>query len=174
MLQVRARYETSCLETAWGALFFGVDQPGALSAERVARRLHAVLRFWEPLRSTRYVYKVLNQVLTLEELMVSACDWAMEAWNPEGASSILTRLEVAAERMARATQEDCVEAILRQMPRAFVHARGLKHTDVLKNPAWLRQRLTTLEPRSFERMSAARTSELLEYLYSWDKQLGLH
>jgi hypothetical protein len=171
---VRARYEASCLETAWGALYFAVAQPGALSAERVARRLQAVLRFWEPLQSARYLFKTLNTVLTLEELMVAACDWAMDAWSPASAASVRTRLEAAAERMARATREDCIEAILRQMPRAFVHARGLKHSDVLANPALLRQHLTTLDPASFARMSAACTSDLLEHLYDWDHQLGMH
>ena len=171
---VRAKYEASCLETAWGALYFAVAQPGALSAERVARRLNAALRFWEPLQSARYLFKTLNTVLTLEELMVAACDWAMDAWSPAGAASVRTRLEAAAERMARATREDSTEAIVRQMPRALVHARGLKHSDILTNPALLRQRLITLDPVSFERMSAACTSDLLEHLYDWDHQLGMH
>jgi hypothetical protein len=172
--RVRAQYEATCLEAAWGALFFAVDQPGRLSTERVARRLQAVLRFWEPLLSARYVHKILHQVLTLEELMVSACAWVMDAWNPEGASSIRARLEVAAERMARAAREDCVEAILRQMPQALTHARNLKHREVLRDPGFIRQRLEALEPAAFERVSSAFTAHVIELLYDWDHQLGLH
>jgi hypothetical protein len=172
--QVGDEYEAFCRETAWGALYFTLSQTAPMSAERIALRLQAVLRFWEPLQSARYLFKTLNTVLSLEELMVAACDWAMDAWSPVGATPVRTRLEAATERMARATREDCIEAILRQMPRALVHARGLKHGDVLANPALLRQHLTTLDPAAFERMSAACTSDLLEHLYDWDHQLGLH
>jgi hypothetical protein len=167
-------YEEFCLTTAWGGLYFAISRTAPMSAERVALRLQAVLRFWEPLQSVRYLFKRLNAVLTLEELMVAACDWAMDAWCPEGTASVRTRLEAAAERMARATREDSMEAILRQMPRALMHDRGLKHRDVLTNPVMLRQHLTTLEPAAFERMSAACTSDLLEHLYDWDHQLGMH
>jgi hypothetical protein len=78
---------------------------------------------------------------------------------------------MAAERMARATPKESIEAILRQMPRALSAARGLKHRDVLSDPAFLRQRLATLEPRAFARVSGACTSDLLGQLYAWDRQL---
>jgi hypothetical protein len=172
--QVRDRYEAWCLDAAWGSLYFAVAQPGALRAERVARRLQAALRFWEPLQSAHYRFKTLKTTLSLEDLLVASCDWAMEAWCPEGAASARARLEVAAERMAQATREDSIEAILRQMPKALVHAQGLKHREVLANPVSLRQHLITLDQASFDRMSAACTSDLLEHLYDWDHQLGMH
>lgn len=173
-VRFRAAYEAFFRETAWGALYFAVSQTGTMSAQRVALRLHAVLRFWEALQSARYLFKKLEAVLTLEELMVASSDWAMEAWCPVGEGSVRQRLELAAERMAHATWEDCIEAIVRQMPRALEAARDLKHRDVLANPALLRQHLATLDPVSFERMSAACTSDLLEHLYEWDHQLGMH
>lgn len=170
--QVGDEYEAFCHDTAWGALYFTLAQTAPMSAERVALRLQALLRFWEPLQSARYLYKKLNTVLALEELMVSACDWAMGAWCPEGAESVRMCLGIAAERMAGATREDSIRAILRQMPRALVHAGDLKHRHVLADPALLRQRLETLEPAAFEHMSAACTADLLEHLYDWDRQLG--
>jgi len=75
-------------------------------------------------------------------------------------------------RMARATREDCLEAILRQMPRALAAARDLKHRNVLADPALLRQRFASLDPDTFERVSGAATPELLGQLYTWDRQLG--
>ncbi len=165
-------YEAFCREMAWGALYFAIAPRGPVSAERTAPRLRAVLRFWEPLQSSRYLFKTLGATLTLEELMVAACDWAMDAWCSEAGSSVRVRMERAAERMERATREDSIEAILRQMPRALAFARGLKHGAVVADPAFQRERLATLDPRAFARMSGARTSELLEKLYDWDHELG--
>ncbi len=170
--QVRDAFEEFCRETAWGALHFAIEPNGPVSARRTALRLQAVLRFWEPLRSVRYLFKRLNVVLTLEELMRVSNDWAMDAWVPVGDSSVHRRLEVAAERMACATKEDSIEAILRQMPRALMSARGLKHREVLADPSYLREHLSALEPADFEHVSGACTSDLLGQLYAWDRQLG--
>jgi hypothetical protein len=74
--------------------------------------------------------------------------------------------------MARATREDCIEAIFRQMPRALSSARGLKHREVVADPVFQRERITALDAREFERVSAACTPDVLALLYAWDKQLG--
>jgi hypothetical protein len=79
----------------------------------------------------------------------------------------------SAGRMARATREDSLAAILRQRPRVLPFARGLKHRDVLSNPDFWRQRLAALEPESFERLSGAWPALLLEELYAWDRQLAV-
>jgi hypothetical protein len=142
-----------------------------MSAERVALRLQAVLRFWELLQSARYLFKRLNVVLTLEELMIAGCDWAMDAWGPAKETPVRVRLETATEFMARATREDSIEAILRQLPRALAHAPGLKHRDVLADPAALRKRLEMLAPAVFERVSGACTPDLLGQLSAWDREL---
>ena len=170
--QVRARYEADCLKTPWGALYFAVEQPGILRPERVARRLQAVVRFWDALQQARYLFKPQPHVLTLDELMTAACEWAMSAWGPDEDSPIRTRLERAAERLARATQEDCVKAILREMPRALAYARNLKHREILADPSFLRERLEKLPPEAFERVSSASTSDLLGQLSAWDRELG--
>jgi hypothetical protein len=167
----RDAYEARFRETAWGALYFAIDSDAPRSAELMALRLRALLLFWETLQSVRYLFKAQGTTITLEELMVAARDWAMDAWCPEGETSIRTRLEVVTERMARATREDSIEAILRQMPRALTFARGLKHPQVLSDPAFQRERLTTLDPRTFERVSGACTSDLLGQVYAWDRQL---
>jgi hypothetical protein len=168
----RDAYEAFFRETAWGALFFATSAMVPVSAERTALRLQAVLRFWEPLQSSRYLFKPLSAALSLEELIRVSCDWAMDAWCPVGEAPVRRRLEMAAERMARATRDDSIDAILRQMPRALTFARNLKHRDVVATAAFQRQRLTELEPRAFERVSGACTSDLLALLYSWDRQLG--
>lgn len=168
-------YEAAFLETAWGALYFATAQMSPVSAERTAMRLQAVLRTWEPLQSVRYLFKTLGTTHTLDELMTASCGWAMDAWSPTGDSSVSvrTRLQTAVERMARATREDCIEAILRQMPRALSSERGLKHRQVLADPALQRERLAALDSEAFERVSGARTPDLIGYLHDWDHELGM-
>lgn len=72
--QVRDAYEAFCRDTAWGALHFAIEQNAPRSAERTARVLKAVLRFWEPLQSVQYLFKKMGAVLTLEELMTASSD----------------------------------------------------------------------------------------------------
>jgi hypothetical protein len=171
---VKNAYEARFLDTAWGALAFTVSPSAPKSAERVARHLQAVLRFWEPLQTARYLYKTLRVVHTLEELMMAACGWSLEAWCPEGATSVRALLERTAERMARATREDCIETILRQLSHALSTERGLKHRSVLTDPTFQRERLATLDPLSFERVSGAAIGYVLELVFAWDRQLGRH
>jgi hypothetical protein len=166
-------YEAIFSETAWFALFFVTSQAVPNSAERVALRLRTVLRFWEQFQSVRYLYKKLGAALTLEELMVASSDWAMDAWCPVGEASVRARLETAAERMARATREDCLEAIMRGMPRALAHAGKLKHREVVADAAFQCERLAALAPSAFERLSGAYTAELIGKLHDWDYELGL-
>lgn len=168
---MRDAYEDFCLETAWGALYFALAQMGPVSAQRTAKRLQAVLRFWEPLQSARYLFKKLGTVQTLEDVMVASCDWAMDAWCPVGDASVRERLAMAAERMARATREECIEAIFREMPRALVHAGKLKHRSVVADPDFQRERLVTLDSGTFDRVSAACTGHLIWLLTIWDREL---
>jgi hypothetical protein len=168
----RDAYEARFLDAAWGALYFATSAMVPVSAERTALRLQGVLRFWDPLQGARYLFKTFGAPLTLEELMRAACDWAMDAWCSGEEISVRERLMTAAERMARATREDCIEAILRQMPHALTFARNLKHRDVVADPAFQRERLAALSPPAFERVSGACTSDLLALLYSWDRQSG--
>jgi hypothetical protein len=100
----------------------------------------------------------------------------MDAWCPEGAGSTHSRIEVASERMARATKADCVEAILRQLPHIFSFADGRKltHPEVVTNPAAWREHLIAMDHTTFERISGVRPAEVLRSLYQWDRQLGTH
>jgi len=168
-------YETTFREMAWGALYFALSGRAPESAESMALRLQAVGRFWDSLHHGRYLHKKLNMFMTLEELMTDACGWAMDAWCPEGGASIHSRFEVASERMARATKEDCIEAILRRLPRilSFADRNKLNHPEVVMDPTAWREHLATLDTATFERISAVSPSEVLGRLYRWDRELGI-
>ncbi len=173
---IRDIHETLFRETAWGALYFATAALAPESAERTALRLQAVLRFWDSLQHGRYLYQTLNTFLTLEELMTAACGWAMDAWCPEGGDSVRSRFAVASERMARATREDCVEAILRQLPHIlpFADRKQLSHPEVVTDPTSWREHLASLDAAAFERISGVRPGCVLERLYLWDRQLDVH
>lgn len=170
--QVRDAYEAFCRTTAWGALYFAIAPPSPVSAERTALRLQAVLRFWEPLQSVRYLFSAPNAALTLEDLMIAACAWAMEAWCPFEQAAVRERMELAAEQLARATRDDSIEAIIRQLPQALAASRGLKHRETLSTLAFQRRRLEALPAEAFARVSGACTGYLIELLYDWDHQLS--
>ncbi|MGZ3459090.1 MAG: hypothetical protein ACXU86_11370, partial [Archangium sp.] len=80
------------------------------------------------------------------------------------------------ERMARATREDCVEAILRQLPHVLTSAETerLNHPEVVTNPTAWHEHLASLDAAAFERISGVRPGWVLERLYLWDRQLDVH
>ncbi|MFY0562906.1 hypothetical protein ACN28E_03595 [Archangium lansingense] len=168
-------YEMTFRETAWGALYFALSGNAPESAERTALRLQAVLRFWDSLQHGRYLHQTLNTFMSLEELMTDACGWAMDAWCPEGGDSVRSRFAVASERMARATREDSVEAIMRQLPRIFPFAdrNQLNHPEVVMDSIAWREHLATLDTAEFDRISGVRPGAVLGRLYVWDRQLDL-
>jgi hypothetical protein len=171
---LREAHEATFRETAWGALFYATAELAPHGAERTGQRLAAVLRFWDALRHGRYLHKRLGEFLTLEQLLVASRGWALEAWCPEGGDSVRARLEVASERLMRATKEDCVETLVCQLPGIVPHAAELAHPGVVTDPSFWRERLLTLDEASFERISAGCPAWVLQRLYIWDKQLGRH
>jgi hypothetical protein len=171
---LRDAYEAFCRETTWGALYFAIGRTSPHGAERMSLRFQSLLRFWEPLESVRYLFSTSSAALTLRELVEKSCSWAMDAWCPAEDSSVRSRLETAAERMSRATREDSMEAILRQMPRVLTLVRDLKHRDAVADPSFLRQRLSSLDSAAFERVSGSHPGSLIEKLYDWDHELGTH
>jgi hypothetical protein len=167
----REQYEACFRETAWGALHYAITYVAPMDVVSFALRFKSVLRFWDALQTARYLFTSPDALLTLDELMMATCDWAMDAWGPAECGSVRTRLEGAVERMSGATKEDSIKAILRQLPRVLAATQGLKHREVLADPAFWNERLTMLDPESFNRISAASTANVLERLHLWDRQL---
>ena len=76
--------------------------------------------------------------------------------------------------MARATREDCLEAVLRVIPVLVEGDNDLKHHEVLSDPDFLRERLSALPPEDFEDISSADRFAVNGQLYVWDRELGRH
>ncbi|AKJ00854.1 hypothetical protein ATI61_112115 [Archangium gephyra] len=172
--RMRDAFESFCLSTPWGALDHAVSPPPLRSAERMAKRLAAVLRFWEVLQGLRYAFWSFDQKYTLEELMEDIYRRTLEAWCPGGPASVREHMALTVERMSRATREDCVEALLRMIPSLVAADAEFKHREVLSDPGFLRERLSALPSKDFEDFSSAYKYTVTVQLAAWDRALGRH
>ncbi|ATB33618.1 hypothetical protein [Melittangium boletus] len=171
--RAREAFESFCLSTPWGALHHVVSPRPRRSAERMARRLAALVRFWDVLQGPRYAFW-FEREYTLEELVEDIYGKTLEAWCPEGSVSVREHLALTVERMSRATREDCMEAVLRMIPVLVEVDTGFKHREELGDPGFLRERLATLPPKDFEDISSAYKYTVSMQLADWDRALGRH
>jgi len=170
----RDAFESFCLGTPWGALYHAVTPRSPRSAERMAQRFAALLRFWDVLQGPRYAYRVPDTHHTLDELTEYIYRDTLEAWCPGGPASVREHLALTVERMAHATREDCMDAVLRVIPFVVRANDGLKHREVLNDPVFLRERLAGLPPEDFEALSSAYRYAVNGPLCAWDRELGRH
>jgi len=169
--RMRDAFESFCLSTPWGALYHAVSPSPPRSAGHMANQLASVLRFWEVLQGLRYAFWSFDQQYTLEELMDDIYRKTLDAWCPGGPASVRAHLALTVERMARATREECVEAVLRVIPGLVEGDRDLKHHEVLCDPGFLRERLSVLPPKRFEELSSADKYSVAVQLAAWDREL---
>jgi hypothetical protein len=168
-------FEAFCLSTPWGALFQSVSPSPPESAERMARRLAALLRFWDVLQAPRYAFWAFQwRDCSLEELMDYLYRKTLEAWCPGGPASVREHMALTVERMSRATREDCMEAVLRVIPVLVEVDTEFKHREELSDPGFLRERLAALPPKDFEDFSSAYKYTVTMQLADWDRALGRH
>ena len=139
----------------------------------MANRLASLLRFWDVLQGPRYAFWP-GKEYTLEELVEDIYRKTLEAWCPGGPASVREHLALAVERMARATREECEEAVLRLMPVLVEGDNDLKHHEVLSDPDFLRERLSALPPKDFDDLSSAEKYSVAVQLAAWDRALGRH
>ncbi|ATB44393.1 hypothetical protein CYFUS_009880 [Cystobacter fuscus] len=169
--RMEAAFESFCLSTPWGALYHAVSPPPPRSAQRMARRFAALLRFWDVLQGPRYAYREPDTHHTLDELIAYIYGVTLEAWCPGCSTSVREHLTLTVERMARATREECTQAVLRVIPSVVRMNTDLQHREVLNDPDFLCERLDALRPEEFESLSACRFA-VNRWLYAWDRALG--
>lgn len=165
-------FESFCLSTPWGALYHAVSPPPPWSAARMAKRISALLRFWDLLAGPRYAYRVPDTHYRLDALMAYIYGQTLDAWCPEGSSSMREHLTLAVDRMAKATREDCTEALLRLMPVLVKSDAEFKHRESLSDPVFLRESISALSAKDFDGISSAYKYTVTTQLAAWDRRLG--
>jgi hypothetical protein len=98
----------------------------------------------------------------------------LEAWCPGGPASLREHLALTVERMAHASREECLEAVLRLIPVMLKTNTRLKHRDTLNDTGFLHERFASLPPEDFDSLSSAYTYAVNNQLYAWDRALGRH
>ncbi|WP_338023717.1 hypothetical protein [Archangium primigenium] len=170
--RVEESFETFCLGTPWGALYHAISPPPQRDAEHMATRLAALLRFWDVLQGPRYAYRVPDTHHTLDALIAYIYGLTLEAWCPRESASVREHLARTVEHMARATREDCLEAILRVAPSLVRMNTDLQNRERLTDPVFLREGLAALSPGDFASLSSADRYAVNGQLYAWDRALG--
>lgn len=169
--RIREAFEAFCLNSPWGALHYCVAPPPKRSAENMARRLTALMRFWEVLESPRYAFWFYNRPYKLEDLVHDIYGRTLEAWCPDGPPSVREHLSLTVELMARATRQDCEQALLRLAPVLIQMDPDFKHLKVLSDLDFLRERFASLSPRDFDSVSSAYMYTVTSQLADWDREL---
>ncbi|WNG21694.1 hypothetical protein [Cystobacter fuscus] len=172
--RTREAFESFCLRTPWGALYHAVSPPPPRSAQRMAERFAALLRFWDVLQGPRYASRAPDTHHTLDELIAYIYGVTLEAWCPGGPASVREHLTLTVERMARATREECTEAVLRVIPSVVRMDIDLQHREEFNDPDFLRERLGALRPEEFESLSSAYRYSVNGQLFAWDRALRRH
>lgn len=172
--RARELLDSFCMGTPWGALFHAVSPYPPRSAARMSQRLAALLRFWDILQIPSYVYRLPDIHQTLDGLMDYIYRETLEAWCPQGPSSVREHMTLAIERMSRATREECTEVLLRVIPVLIAMDSGLKHLETLNDPEFLRERLAALPSKNFDSISSAYKYAVSGPLIQWDRELGRH
>jgi hypothetical protein len=170
--RMETAFESFCLSTPWGALYHAVSPPPLRSAQRMAERFAALLRFWDVLQGPRYAYREPDTHHTLDELIAYIYGMTLEAWCPGGPVSVREHLALTVERMARATREECTQAVLRVIPNVVRMNTDLQHREELSVPDFLRERLDGLRADDWEDISSAYRFTVNGQLYAWDRALG--
>lgn len=164
-------FESFCLGTPWGALYHCVAPPPPRSAERMAGRLAALLRFWDELQVARFAFW-FERPYTLAELVEDIYGKTLEAWCPGGPASVREHLALTVGRMSQATREESMEALLRVIPALVEVDTGFEHRETLGDPGFLSVHLRALSPRDFEDISSAYPYTVTLQLADWDRTLG--
>lgn len=67
-----------------------------------------------------------------------------------------------------------MEAVLRLIPVLVEADTGFKHREEFRDPSFLRERLSALPPKDFEKVSSAYKYTVTLQLADWDRALGQH
>jgi hypothetical protein len=136
-------YEPHVRRYPWGALLLAIERPFKNPIPVVSRRLDALLSFWEPLDTIRYVSDDFYPV-SLADFVSHAYRDTLAMWVDRPTRDVKADLRTVINKIHRASADEIHKRLLRSA-RLFVEtAPHLNHRQWLKTPGLLERELERL------------------------------
>ncbi len=168
----RIAYEASVCRYPWGALSFVINPPMNMpeTIDVVARRLEAVLSFWEKLDRLQYIDRYLKKI-TLSELMFFYYEGTIRMWGDASVGSVKDALRAVAEQMRTATEDEIHTRMMRRLHEVIDTDPNLKHREWLKSSSVLEADLARMKETNLDWYEDMKTGrDFVHYLLELDKK----
>ncbi len=166
-----AAYEDFVRRYPWGALALIIDRRTNTTVDLVARRLEAVLSFWEQLDTLRYIDLHLKK-LDLAALITFYTHEFVLAWAdaPIG-RPVKEVLRETMERMRNASEDEIQKRMMRRLHEVIDTDPNLKHREWLKSSGVLEADLASTRETNPDLCEYMKTGEYVShYLAKLDKK----
>ncbi|HRI62824.1 MAG TPA: hypothetical protein PK156_01255 [Polyangium sp.] len=155
------QFEAFACRYPWGALSVAMSG-GIASVDRVARRLEAVLSFWEQLDTLRY--RRIRQ-MTLADLMFVFYEGTIRMWVDAPAGSVKDALRVVSAQMRTASEDEIHTRMIRHLHEVADTDPNLKHREWLQSPGLIEAEVLRTKETNPERYQSLSTAlEVPQYL----------
>jgi hypothetical protein len=134
-----AKFEALACQHSWGALS-AVISPWDFSIALVTQRFEAVLSFWEPLDTLRYL-DIHFRKLSLSELMLSLYEGTIRMWVDAPRGPVPEILRAAIQQMRKASEDEAYERIMRRLHEIIDTDPKLQRREWLRSPGFLEAKL---------------------------------
>lgn len=143
-------YEAFVQRYPWGALIIALTRPLVKSIPVASRRIEALLSFWEPLDTIRYVDHYLRPV-SLTELVRRTYEEVAVMWVDKPTGDLRIDLPMAISNMPKASEDEIRARTLRSAHWFIDTWPHLKHREWLKTPGLLEGALERIRREEPER-----------------------
>lgn len=143
-------YETFVQRHPWGALVIAMTRPLDNPIPVVTRRFEALLSFWEPLDTIRYVAHDLRPV-SLTDFVMGLYRGTLVMWVDKPTGDVKADLRTAITNMPKASEDEIHGRILRSAHWFVETWPHLKHRQWLKSPGLLERELERVRREDPER-----------------------
>jgi hypothetical protein len=168
-LKIRARlwetYEAFVCRYPWGAVAFAIAPPLYNTIAVASRRIDALLSFWEPLDTIRYVGHDLYPV-SLTDFVLSRYKGTLLAWVDSPNGDVRVDLRTAYATMQKASADEIQSRMARYAAWFIETWPHLKHRDWLKSPGLVQRAAEKIRRKDQDRFEELLTGPALGSLIS--------
>jgi hypothetical protein len=141
-----AKFEALAFRYPWVALTVVVE-PWDFSIPLVMQRLDAVLSFWEPLDTLRYL-DIHFRKLSLGELMLFFYEGTIRLWVDTPRGTVPEMLHAAIQQMRNASEEEVYARIMRRLHEIIDTDPKVQRREWLRSPGFLEAKLAQVREKN--------------------------